>query len=279
MKAADASVKTHVIEARSGWRLVDLGELWEYRDLFSFMVWRDIKGRYAQSVLGFGWAVLQPVLAMVVFTVIFGRLLKVDSEGVPYAIFSYAALVPWSYFSSALTGASSSLVQNSAMLSKVYFPRLVLPLASVLARLVDFGVALIILFALMARFKIVPTAWVVTLPLLILVMTITAAGTGMWLTALAVQFRDVRFGMIFGVQLLMYCSPVIYPASMIPDRFRLLYGLNPMTGIIEGFRSALLGTNSMPWDLLAVGAVVSAAIGISGLLYFKRMERVFADVV
>lgn len=275
----DAATQVRVIEPRSGWRLVDFRELWEYRDLFYFLVWRDIKGRYAQSVLGVGWAVVQPLLAMVVFTVVFGRLLNVDSEGVPYAIFSYAALVPWSYFSGALTGASDSLVRNSAMLSKVYFPRIIIPLTSVLARLVDFALALVILFVLMLWFKSTPTAWVAILPLLVAIMTVAAAGLGMWLTALSVQFRDVRFAMSFGIQLLLYCSPVIYPVSTVPDRFRLAYGLNPMTGVIEGFRAALLDTAPVPWDLLALGATTATALAVTGLLFFRRMERVFADVV
>ena len=279
MSSSEAAVQTRVIEARSGWRLIDVQELWEYRDLLYFLVWRDIKGRYAQSVLGVGWAVLQPLLAMVVFTVIFGRLLNVDSEGVPYAIFSYAALVPWSYFSGALTGAGDSLVRNSAMLSKVYFPRIVFPLSSVMARLVDLAIALAILVVLMAGFRVAPTPWVAILPLLVVIMAVAAAGLGMWLTALAVQFRDVRFGMVFGIQLLMYFSPVIYAVGLIPDKYRLAYGLNPMTGVIEGFRSALLDTVPVPWDLIIVGGTVAIAMAITGALFFSRMERTFADVV
>ena len=254
-------------------------ELWQYRDLFYFLVWRDIKVRYAQSVLGVGWAIIQPFFYMIVFTIVFGNLAKVSSDGAPYAIFSYTALVPWTYFSNALTESTSSLIQNVNMLSKVYFPRLVLPMVAVLGKLLDFGIAFLLLFGLMVWFRIAPTSWVLILPLLILLMMLSAAGLGMWLTALAIQYRDVKYAMIFLVQLLMYAAPVVYPASLIPDRYRLLYALNPMAGVIEGFRSALLGTNPMPWDLLAVGSIVAVVMFASGTFYFRRMERIFADVV
>jgi lipopolysaccharide transport system permease protein len=268
-----------VIEPQSGWQLINWRELWRYRDLFYFLVWRDVKTRYAQSILGIGWAVIRPIFSMVVFTVVFGNLAKVSSDGVPYPIFSYAALVPWTYFSSALTGASGSLVSARGMISKVYFPRLIIPTAQVLGKLIDFAIALLILFGLMAWFRMPPTIWALTLPLLVLLMMLTAAGLGMWLTALAVQYRDINYGLSFAVQLLMYAAPVVYPASLIPRQYRLLYGLNPMAGVIEGFRSALLGTNPMPWDLLSVGTIVAILIFTSGALYFRRMERVFADVV
>ena len=268
-----------IIEASSGWRLIDWRELWRYRDLFYFLVWRNVKVRYAQSVLGLGWAVIRPVFSMIVFSVVFGRLAKIASDGVPYAVFSYAALVPWSYFSSALTGASGSLVGASGMISKVYFPRLIIPLTTVLSNLVDFAIALLILFGLMVWFGMQPTIWALLLPLLVLLMMLTASGLGMWLTALAIQYRDVRYGLGFAVQLLMYATPVVYPASSIPQQYRLLYGLNPMAGVIEGFRSALLGTNPMPWDLLLPGTMVAIIVFIGGALYFRRTERIFADVV
>jgi len=268
-----------VIEVRPGWQWIDWQELWRYRDLFFFLVWRDVKTRYAQSVLGVGWAVIQPVFSMIVFTIVFGNLAKVSSDGVPYAIFSYTALVPWTYFSSALTGATSSLIGSSSMITKVYFPRLVIPLAPVLGKLVDFGIASIILFGLMFWFKIPPTWGVVALPLLVLIMMMAASGAGMWLTALAVQYRDVNYAMGFVVQLLMYAAPVVYPTSNVPEPFRLWYALNPMVGVVEGFRSALLGTIPMPWDWIGIGAVTSVLTLISGALYFRRMERVFADVV
>lgn len=277
--ADNSAVETIIIEPRSGWQLIDWRELWRYRDLFYFLVWRDIKTRYAQSILGIGWAVIQPVFSMIVFTVVFGRLAKVSSDGVPYAVFSYAALVPWTYFSSALTSATGSLTASSNMLTKIYFPRLVIPLAPVLGKLVDFVIAMLILFLLMFWFQITPTIGVVVLPLLIIMMVVSAAGLGMWLTALSVQYRDINYAMGFGVQLLMYAAPVVYPASSVPERFRLLYGLNPMAGVIEGFRSALLGTNPMPWDLIIPGAVAALLLFVSGALYFQRMERIFADVV
>jgi len=279
VKPTTTNEHTLVIEPPRGWQLIDWEELWRYRDLFFFLVWRDVKTRYAQSVLGVGWAVIQPVFSMIVFTVVFGGLARVSSDGVPYAIFSYTALVPWTYFANALTAATGSLIASSNMITKVYFPRLVIPLAPVLAKLLDFGIALLILFGLMLWYGIAPTVWGLALPLLVLLMMLTAAGMGMWLTALAVQYRDVKYAMSFGVQLLMYAAPVVYPASSVPPRFRLLYGLFPMAGVIEGFRSALLGTNPMPWDLLGVGGVVAAALVVSGLLYFRRMERIFADVV
>lgn len=281
MTTEQSSDKTHVItiEPASGFRMVDLRELWRYRDLFYFLVWRDIKVRYAQSVLGIGWAIIQPLAFMVVFTVIFGKLAKIDSDGVPYAIFSYTALVPWTYFSTALTSATGSLIKDSNMLTKIYFPRLVMPISAVVGRLVDFSIALVLVSGLMVWFRTTPTIWILMLPALIMLMMLAAAGLGMWLTALAVQYRDINYAMSFVVQLLMYAAPVVYPVSLIPDRYRLLYGLNPMVGVIEGFRSALLGTNPMPWDLLAVGSLTALVFAISGTLYFRRMESKFADVV
>jgi lipopolysaccharide transport system permease protein len=268
-----------IIEPRSGWRLVDWKELYDYRDLFYFLVWRSVKVRYAQSAIGIGWAVIQPLFSMLVFTVVFGKLAGVESDGAPYALFSFAALVPWTYFSNALTEGTNSLVSNANMLSKVYFPRLILPLSAVAAKLVDFAIALMLLAGLMAWYRVAPTYGVLMLPLLTLLMVLSAAGLGMWLTALAVQYRDVNYGIGFGVQLLMYAAPVVYPASLIPDRYQLLYALNPMVGVIEGFRSALLGTRPMPWDLLAVGAATATVFAVTGALYFRRREKVFADVV
>ena len=267
-----------IIEPQSGWQLVDWRELWHYRDLFWFLVWRDIKTRYSQSVLGVGWAIIQPVFSMVVFKVVFGSLAKINSDGVPYALFSYTALVPWTYFSSSLTAATGSLIASRNMITKVYFPRLVIPIAPVLGRLLDFGIALLILAGFMLWYGFLPTIWILTLPLLTLLMIVTAAGMGMWLTALAVQYRDINYAMSFMVQLLMYAAPVVYPASNVPERFRFIYAINPMVGVIEGFRSALLGTNSMPWDFIGIGSVVAILIVGSGLFYFRQMERIFADV-
>ena len=271
--------KPTIIEPISGWQLIDWRELWRYRDLFFFLVWRDVKTRYAQSILGIGWAVIQPLFSMVVFTIVFGNLAKINSEGVPYAIFSYTALVPWTYFSSSLISSSNSLLSSSNLITKVYFPRLVIPIVPVLGKLVDFGIALLILGGLMLWYGIAPTIWIFFIPVLTLLMMLTAAGIGMWLTALSIQYRDVNYAMTFVVQLMMYAAPVVYPTSSVPQQFHLLYGLNPMVGVIEGFRSALLGTNPMPWDLIALGMATAIVFFVTGGFYFKRMERVFADVV
>ena len=273
-----ANDKRTVIEADDGWQLINWRELWRYRDLFFFLVWRDIKTRYAQSILGVGWAIIQPVFTMIVFTIVFGNLAKVNSEGVPYAIFSYTALVPWTYFSTYLTTSRTSPVSASNMITKVYFPRLVIPIAPVLGKLVDFGISLLILFGLMLWFGIMPTLASLAIPLLILLMMLTATGVGMWLTALAIQYRDIRYGLNFFVRLLMYASPVIYATSSIPERYHWLYALNPMVGVIEGFRAALLGTKPMPWDWIGIGTLMAVIFFVTGALYFKRMERVFADV-
>jgi lipopolysaccharide transport system permease protein len=276
-----------VIEPRTGWRLVDWKELVEYRDLFRFLIWRQIKVQYAQSTLGIGWAIIQPLFSMAVFTVVFGRLANVGSDGVPYAVFSLAGLVPWTYFANALTEGTNSLVSNTNMLGKVYFPRMLLPLAAVCAKLVDFGISSILLACVMVYYGVAPTGGAALLPLLVALMMITAAGMGMWLTALAIQYRDIKFAMTFVVQIYMYCSPVVYPTSLIPETWtvggvvlhpRLYYAVNPMVGVIEGFRSALLGTNPMPWDLLAVGTASATLLAVTGVLYFRKKERLFADV-
>lgn len=268
-----------VIDADTRDKLVNWVELFQYRDLFFFLIWRDIKTRYSQSILGIGWAVIQPLFSMVVFTIVFGNLVRISSDGVPYAIFSYAALVPWTYFSSALTHSTDSLISASSMITKVYFPRLVLPMATVIGKLADFGIAILILFAMMLYYQIAPTIWALALPLLILLMILSAAGMGMWLTALAVQYRDIRYGMGLFVQLLMYASPVVYPASNVPEQWRLVYAVNPLVGVIEGFRAALLGTTNMPWDFISMGAASAIILFVSGLIYFRRMEKIFADVV
>ncbi len=266
------------IEPHSGWRLVDFRELREYRDLFLFLIWRSIKARYAQSALGIGWAVVQPLASMVVFTLIFGRLVGIQSDGEPYAIFAFVALVPWTYFSNALTQATLSLSIETNILTKIYFPRLILPLSAVAARLVDFAIAFAILAILLPIYGKMPNAGVLVLPLLILMMIATAAGLGLWLTALSIQYRDVNHAAGFAVQLLMYAAPVVYPASLVPDSLQLLYALNPMVGVIEGFRSALLGTRAMPWDLIGIGLAVATVAAVSGMFYFRRKEHVFADV-
>lgn len=270
------SDKTTIIEPKSGWQLIDWKELREYRDMFFFLVWRDIKGRYAQSVLGIGWAIIQPVVSMIVFTVVFGNLAKVESDGAPYAIFSFVALVPWTFFAGSLTASSQGM---DTMISKIYFPRLILPVSKILSKGVDFLISLVVLFGLLVWFQIVPTLWIVFLPYLIIVLMLTALGFGMWLSALAVQYRDIKHGLSFGVSMLMYTAPVVYPASLIPEQYRLFYAINPLVGVIEGFRSAILATNPMPWDFILIGSVSALIISLSGALYFKRREKFFADVI
>ncbi len=267
-----------IIEPRKGWKFIDWKELIEYRDLFYFLVWRSIRIRYAQSMLGIGWAIIQPFFTMIVFTIVFGRLANISSDGAPYAVFSFAALVPWTYFSNAVTESTNSLVVEANMISKVYFPRIILPLSAVIAKLVDFVVAFMLLLVLMLFYQVMPTSGVAVLPLLIVMMMLTAAGIGTWLTALAIQYRDVKYAMSFVVQLLMYAAPVVYPASLIPDGWRYLYALNPMVGVIEGFRSALLGTNPMPWGYIAIGLIMSLILSVTGAYYFRFKEKIFADV-
>lgn len=271
-----------IIEAPKGWQAINWRELWQYKDLFYFLVLRDIKVLYKQTILGFAWAIIRPVFSMVVFTIIFGNIAQVNSDGVPYAVFSYVALVPWTYFAAALTGSTESLIGNSGMLTKVYFPRLVFPMAPVFAKLLDFAIAFLIIIVMMIWFGIAPTVNVLWLPVLIALMILTASGMGMWLAAMAVQYRDVKHAMSFATQLLMYAAPVVWPVSALTDRFgetaRLIYGLYPMAGVIEGFRSALLNTTPMPWDLIGLGTLSALILALSGAFYFRRMEGVFADV-
>jgi lipopolysaccharide transport system permease protein len=273
----DGSQQT-IIEPSKGWQLTNVRELLRYKDLFYFLVWKEIKVLYKQTVLGVSWAVIRPLLTMVIFSVVFGRLAKMPSDGVPYPIFAFTALVPWTYFSTAMASSANSLVGNTNLLTKVYFPRLVIPMTPVLAGLVDFGIALGLLACMMGWFHIMPTLNVLFLPLLLLLMTCTAAGLGMWLSALAIQYRDIKYVVPFLSQVLLYAAPVVWPASLVPTQYRFLYGLYPMAGVIEGFRSALLATNPMPWDLIAMGTLTGSALLFSGAFYFRKMEKVFADV-
>ncbi len=242
------------------------------------MIWRDIKTRFAQSVLGIGWAVIQPLFSMIVFTVVFGKLARISSDGVPYAIFSYTALVPWTYFSNALSSSTGSLITASGIMTKVYFPRLIIPLSPVLSKLIDFVIAFLILIGLMFYFGFWITSQIIYLPLFIILMIITASGMGMWLTALAIQYRDINYGLGFFIQLLMYLAPVVYPLSNVPESFRLIYSLFPMVGVIEGLRSILLQTNPIPWDVIFSGSIIAIITFISGAFYFRRMEKFYADV-
>ena len=268
------------IRPTSGWVSVNLAELWAYRGLFFFLVWRDLKVRYAQTVLGAAWAIIAPLMNMVVFTVVFGGFANIPSDGVPYPVFSLAALVPWSYFSGALSGASGSLVSNVNLLTKVYFPRLIIPLSRVISGLTNFGISFLILLVMQFSFGIVPSLWsFVVLPPLIIIMMMTAAGVGSWLAPLQVQYRDIGTIVGFAIPVWMYASPIVYPLSLVPEQYRTVYMLNPMVSVIEGFRAVLLGTHPVNWSAVAVAAIVSSALFVSGILYFRRMEDRFADVV
>ncbi|HET7563610.1 MAG TPA: ABC transporter permease [Gemmatimonadaceae bacterium] len=269
-----------VIEPAGRWPTIDLHEIWAYRELFFFLVWRDIKVRYAQTVLGALWAILQPVLTMIVFTVIFGLFAKIPSDGIPYPVFALSALVPWTFFSTALTTSSGSLVNNPELISKIYFPRLVIPTAPVLAALLDFVIAFVVLLVVMTIFGVAPHASAIVLvPLLLLLIVMTATGTGCWLSALNIQYRDVKQITPLLMQIWMYSSPIIYPLSMIPERFRPIYALNPMVGVIAGFRSVLVGSGEVPWAMLGISLAVATVLLVTGALYFRRTERVFADVI
>jgi lipopolysaccharide transport system permease protein len=267
------------LEPAKGWVSLGLDELWRYRELLYFLVWRDVKVRYKQTALGAAWAVIQPFLTMVVFSVFFGRLAKMPSDGVPYPIFAYTALVPWTFFASGLAQSADSLVGSANLLKKVYFPRLAIPIAAVLSGLVDFVIAFLVLLVLMLYFGIVPTAAVVWLPLFALLALISALGTGLWLSALNVKFRDVRYVVPFLVQFWLFATPIAYPSSLLSDPWRTLYGLNPMAGVVEGFRWALLGTGGAPGPMVLVSAVAALVILVTGAFYFRRMERMFADLV
>ncbi|MDT0576867.1 ABC transporter permease [Croceicoccus sp. F390] len=274
----DTPPQVTVIRPHTGWRTIDVRELASHWDLLRFLTLRSVKIRYAQSALGMGWAVIQPVAQMVVFTVIFGSLVGVGSDGSAYPVFAFVALVPWTYFASAVTQSTNSLPKNAAMLSKIYLPRMILPISEVCARLVDFAIGFVLLIGMLFIYGVQPTAGVIVVPLLILIMVIAALGIGLWLTALAIQFRDINYATEFFVQLLMYAAPVVYPASLVPERFQLLYALNPMVGVIEGFRAAFLGSRAMPWDLIGVGAAVAVFLLVSGAFFFRRREPLFADV-
>ena len=271
--------RTITVRPSSGWVAVRLAELWDYRELFYFLTWRDIKVRYKQTAFGAAWAVLQPFLTMVVFSLFFGSLAGIPSGGVPYPVFAFAALVPWTFFATAVALAGNSLVEQERILAKVYFPRLIVPAAAVLACLVDFAIAFVVLLVMMLVYGIVPTAAILTLPFFVLLAALTALAVGLWLSALNVLYRDVRYVIPFLVQLWLFISPVAYPSSLVPEPWDAVYGLNPMAGVIDGFRWALLSEAEPPGPLLAVSVVTIAALLAGGLLYFRRMERSFADVV
>ncbi len=269
---------TLVIEPGRRWHLEAWRELVRYKDLLYFLVVRGIKARYAQSVLGVSWAIIQPLFTTIVFTIIFGNLVQVSSDGTPYVVFNFTAMIAWNYFANTLTEASNSVVQNASMITKVYFPRIVLPLSAALSKLLDFLIGFAVLIGFLIYFRMAPTVEIFMLPVLLLILLMTALGLGTFLSALAVQYRDVKHAMSFLVQLLMYAAPVVYPTSVIPEKYQFWYALNPMVGVIEGFRSIFLGSIEFPWMWVLQGGIVALFLFLGGTWYFHRMERGFADV-
>ena len=266
-------------QARPGWRALDLAELWQFRELLIFYAIRDIKVRYKQTLLGATWAILQPVMTMVVFSIFFGRLAGVPSDGIPYPVFSFCALLPWQLFAFALTQSSNSLVQDAQVLTKVYFPRLIIPFGSVVAGLVDFAIAFLVLIGMMLYFDIVPGPAMLTLPLFILLALAAALAIGLWLSALNVKYRDVRYTTPYLAQFWLFVTPVAYSSSLVPAQWQTLYAINPMVGVVEGFRWALLGKAAPPGAMLIVSVVATAILLTGGLFYFRRMEKSFADII
>jgi lipopolysaccharide transport system permease protein len=266
------------ISADNSWTFFDFGELRRYRDLFYFLVWRDIKVLYAQTILGFSWAILNPLVQILVFSVIFGRVARIDTDGIPYVLFSTVAIIPWTYMSEAMNAASQSLVQGKQLLGKIYFPRVLFPLTPILAKLVDFSISVVILVVVMTYYQVAPTWNLLLLPLLILAMMLVPTGLGMWLAALAIRYRDIKFAMSFFIKLLIYSAPILYTASAIPEQYRFWYSFNPLVAVIEGFRAALLGT-PIEWQFIVPGLLTSVLVFLSGAIYFRRMEKVFVDVI
>jgi lipopolysaccharide transport system permease protein len=273
------SIQVLIVEPAKGLARLNLRDVWTYRELLFFLIWRDVKVRYKQTVLGATWAILQPVMTMLVFSVFFGRLAKMPSDGIPYPVFAFAALLPWQLFAYALSESSNSLVGSQQLITKVYFPRLVVPLAAVMAGLVDFAIAFAVLLALMWYYGIMPASAIILLPLFVLFAVVTALAVGLWLSSLNVKYRDVRYTIPFLTQLWMFATPVAYPSSLVPEHWRALFGLNPMVGVVEGFRWALLGKAEGPGPLLAVSVVAVVILLVGGLMYFRQMETTFADLV
>jgi lipopolysaccharide transport system permease protein len=267
------------IKPSKGWVSLNLRSLWEYRELLYFLTWRDIKVRYKQTVLGAAWAILQPFTTMLIFSLFFGRLVKVPSDGIPYPLFAFAALVPWTFFANGLNQSSNSLVASANLLKKVYFPRLAIPIATVLAGVVDFFLAFTVLLFVMAYYRVVPTINIVWTPLLLLLAFTTSLGVGLWMSALNVKYRDVRYVVPFLVQIWLFATPVAYPSSLLREPWRTIYGFNPMVGVVEGFRWALLGANTAPGLMVLASAVAAVLILVTGAFYFRHMEKIFADVV
>jgi lipopolysaccharide transport system permease protein len=281
MKPSETSVQNGSVLIRpvSGWVPINLRDLWEYRELLYFLTWRDIKVRYKQTALGMGWVVLQPLLLMLVFTMFFGRLVELPSDGIPYSLFTYTALLPWQLFSRALNEGSMSLIAHERVITKTYFPRILLPASAVLASLIDFGIAFLVLIGFILFYGVHPGPAIFTLPLFVILVVMTAFGVSLWLAALNVLYRDVRYVLPFLTQLWMFATPIIYPVSVVPDGWRLLYSLNPMVGVVEGFRWALLGNTSGMDAMFGLSALVVAAVLGGGILYFQSVQQTFADVI
>ena len=267
-----------VIEPESGWNIINFQELKEYRDLFYFLVWRDIKVLYAQTVLGFMWAILQPLVQIIIFAIVFGKVARLETEGIPYLLFSTVAIIPWTYMSQAMTSSSQSLITGQSMLGKVYFPRLIYPITPVLAKLVDFLIAMIIVLAVCLYYRITPTWNILLFPVFVLTMVSVAAGVGLWLSGLAIRFRDVKHAMPFVIRMLMYTAPIVYSASTISESYRFVYSLNPIVSVIEGFRACLLGS-PFNWQFILPGMITTAIMLVSGAIYFRRVEKIFVDVI
>jgi lipopolysaccharide transport system permease protein len=275
----ESAAQITIIEPKKGWVPIDLKEIWDYRELLYFLTKRDIKVRYKQTILGGLWAVIQPAFTMLVFTLFFGRLAKVPSDGLPYPIFVYAGLLPWTYFANAVTASGNSLVGSANLITKVYFPRLMVPGSAALAGLLDFFIALFVLAALMIYYQFLPGPGFLLFPFLVALTFLCAVGVGLWLSALNVQYRDIRYAIPFLIQIWMFLSPVIYPVSLVKDKYQWLLALNPMGGVIHAYRASLLGHQPVDWPLLGLSAFIIVALFLGGLYYFRRMEKVFADVV
>jgi len=277
--ASHGSDAVTVIEPAAGWPSLGLGELWAFRELLYFLTWRDIKVRYKQTALGASWAIIQPLFTMVVFSLFFGRLAGVPSDGVPYPLFSFAALVPWTFFANGLTQSANSVVASQQLVTKIYFPRLAIPIATVLSGAIDFVIAFVVLLGLMAYYRFTPSAHALWTVPLVLLAFVASLGVGLWLAALNVQYRDVRYAVPFLTQLWLFATPIAYPSSLLSEPWRTLYGINPMVGVVEGYRWALLGSGAAPGRMVLVSCIAALAVLVGGILYFRRMERTFADVI
>ena len=277
-RAIDARPAT-VIEPSRGWVALNLSELWVYRELLYFLAWRDVKVKYKQTIIGAGWAILQPLMTMIVFTLVFKKIGDVPSDGIPYPIFAYTALLPWNLFSGTLNRSTLSLVSQVSLISKIYFPRLIIPLSATIAGIIDFALAFVVLVGMMFWYRVIPTLAVLSLPFFVTIALLAAVSVGLWLAALNVRYRDVGHAVPFLIQIWMFASPVAYPVSVIPEKWRLLYSLNPLAGVIEGFRWAMLGKESPDFVVIAVSTLAMMALFFSGIVYFKRTERTFADLI